>query len=522
MPAPAPAPRPVRRSFPRPSLIDAIYALALIAAGFCYWEWQLIWMAGNGLGTTLFFLWLLAWTFAYLQAKGIRQTWRSLLLLAAATAGSLPYALWGYRDINGLLILSEGCLCLLWLACSCRTVLGRNLNLLLAGDFINQTMIIPWTNFGRLFSRLFGALTNDDAKPAKRTRPNWAPILIALAGLVVAIPVLFLVISLLAASDDGFSQLVDWLTSNLDTNQLLEWVFKLVLGLPIACFIFGAVFGNAFRNHSDHLSSEGLLRGFAAAHKLPCVALYGALGLLIAIYIVYFIAMASYLFSALAGELPTSYTYAQYARQGFFELCGVAFINLLILAVTWLFARRSANQRPKALRLLGGAISVLTCLLVLTAMSKMLLYIDTYGLSRLRIYTFTFMLLLLVVFVLLSAWHLKAFNAARPAVICTILLYLALALTNSDALIAGFNVNRYLAEETRIMDVSQFGELGDAAVPALARLAAESPDASIRKQANDSLNQWNDYPNSMFLETSTDSWYDYNLNRLVAGRILSQ
>lgn len=39
------------------------------------------------------------------------------------------------------------------------------------------------------------------------------------------------------------------------------------------------------------------------------------------------------IFFMLSGKLPTGYNYSQYARQGFFELCIITAINLLVIAI---------------------------------------------------------------------------------------------------------------------------------------------------------------------------------------------
>ena len=50
------------------------------------------------------------------------------------------------------------------------------------------------------------------------------------------------------------------------------------------------------------------------------------------------------LFSALAGKLPEAFTYAEYARRGFFELCQVSVWNLCILIMSDLFTSRKDKQ----------------------------------------------------------------------------------------------------------------------------------------------------------------------------------
>jgi hypothetical protein len=229
--------------------------------------------------------------------------------------------------------------------------------------------------------------------------------------------------------------------------------------------------------------------------------------------------MAAYLFSAFGGELPTSYTYAQYARKGFFELCMVATINLALLGFTYLFARRQVHEYPPFLRVLTGIISFSTCLLILTAMSKMLLYIDTYGLSRLRIYTLWFMVALIVVFLVLLAWHFKSFKLGRIMVIIPLAFSLVLFLANTDGIIARYNVNQYLSGQTEKIDTDMLAYLSDGALPALYELEEKAPDEEVRRYTTRVLNdRLNGNYDLFFSPEEGDTFSNWNIQSALARR----
>jgi hypothetical protein len=132
---------------PHATIIDAVFALALIAAGFNFWNWSVATADFAGIGTTLFFLGCIAATAAYLRACGIRQSRRSLLALALAVLGSLPFVLYGARDINSLLLLGEGCACLMWVAISCKATLLPHLDGLIVIDGLRQLLVVPFVIF---------------------------------------------------------------------------------------------------------------------------------------------------------------------------------------------------------------------------------------------------------------------------------------------------------------------------------------------------------------------------------------
>ncbi|MDR3053624.1 MAG: DUF4173 domain-containing protein [Coriobacteriales bacterium] len=504
---------------------ELLLAVAFLVLGFLFWEWGLLSNAGGGIGGFLFFTLGAAVSFAYLRWQGVRQTPTSWLALAIVLLGALPFLLYDQRDISILNVGFEICACLVWLAISCKTTISARLDGFLAGDLFCQAIIVPFANFATLFSSLrrgagsTSASSQEHAPQASvSTRPqHLKSLLILLAGVAVSLPLIVFVVLMLTMADDGFAGFISSLGAGIDLERPFTYLFKFAFGIPVACYIFGAVFGNARRRHANTISLEQANTVLSAAHRLPRLALYGPLLLLAVVYAAFFISMGAYLFSAFGGELPASYTYAQYARQGFFELTAVAAINLMLLAFAYLFGQRAAGEYPGFLRMLTGVISLFTCLLVLTAASKMLLYIGSYGLTRLRVYTTWFMLFLLLVFVVLLIWHLRPFNAGKPLVIITVVCALCLFLVNTDGLIARYNVQRYLDGQAQTIDVPALAYLSDAALPALHDLRDQTPDTQVREQAEQAIAYHRESVRGMLEDPAEQSaYYNWNLQTFLA------
>jgi len=497
---PAPVSSETDKTTKTQHLVDALFALALLVLGFFFWEWGLLFGISGGVAVTLFFLSCIVLSLIYLHMKNIKQSSQSLLALGVAVAGALPFILFGSRDFNVLIWLFEASACLFCIAYSCKSIIAKQLSGFIAADFLNQSIIVPFANFGRFFISLFSLRLHKGRKPL-------TAIVIVVVSIIVFIPLLILIVTLLSASDDGFAQLLTDINKaliDIDMETLARWGLNFFLGIPVAAYLYGSIEGNSAHRHTNGLKYDSLEGLYTRSHRLRPLAFMLPLGILVVVYVSYFIAMGSYLTSALAGELPASYTYAQYARQGFFELCGVAVINLIILGAVYLWAQRKEGSSPLSIRVLTGALSLLTIALVITAASKMLLYIDTYGLSPLRLYTSVFMLLLLIVFSLILAWHVKPFNAARPSIIAAVVLFLALSLANTDGLIANYNVQRYLNGTTEEIDTYMLGRMSDATVPALRQLSAETSDLSVQEGAETMIASHQKY-------VQDDPWYRWNL-----------
>jgi len=219
------------------------------------------------------------------------------------------------------------------------------------------------------------------------------------------------------------------------------------------------------------------------------VAIVAPVTILCVIYVVFFAATGATLFAAFTAH-GGQFDYADYARGGFFQLILVATINLVVLGVARLFVQRNDGAYPRAMRALGAITSVLTLLLVVTAMSKLVLYADHFGLTRLRLYTIWFTGVLFVVFVLVGVWHVHRFNVGRPILIFSVVAFLALQWANTEGIIADYNVNRYLNGSVHTIDVDYLSRsLSAAAVPALVDLRDNATDPAVSGQAASALNR---------------------------------
>jgi hypothetical protein len=138
----------------------------------------------------------------------------------------------------------------------------------------------------------------------------------------------------------------------------------------------------------------------------------------------------------------------------------------------------------------------------------MLLYVNMYGLTRLRVYTLWFMLLLLCVFAVLVIWHIRPINAGKPIVIVFVLLTLGLFFSNSDGLIAKYNVERYEAGALGSVDTEMLTYMSNAVEPYLIELENNAKDYGVRSGAKIALRirREND---AMSVEES--SWRNWNL-----------
>lgn len=338
---------------------------------------------------------------------------------------------------------------------------------------------LPWariTDYARGALDLAGAVMagpvhalREAPWPAAGPKPSRTPAIVI--GAVLAVPVVLVFGSLLAAADPAMDALV---------RVLLDWDLEAV----VTHFAILGVTGWLAAAWLRHLGVTPSRPAVLSNGRLPTLGAIelgiplGALTLLLAVFIG---VQTRYLFGGEAFVHLTGITYAQFARRGFFELVTVCGLALPLLVGAQRLVDRAARRSVESFRALAPTLALLMGLVMASALVRMRLYMAMYGLTEDRFYATAFMLWLgavLVWFVLTELrGHLDRF--ATGAVGAGFLLLAALNAVNPDAVIARANLAR--ARAGLELDVSYLSRLSTDAVPALR--AAASPDTAAHHAA---------------------------------------
>ncbi|MCP3999219.1 MAG: DUF4173 domain-containing protein [bacterium] len=176
--------------------------------------------------------------------------------------------------------------------------------------------------------------------------------------------------------------------------------------------------------------------------------------------------VAFQVFEAAASYQSQDVSYAHQARNGFFQLVWVAaFVVMVVLILDWLVHKdghRRLHRQQAVLVALTGAILV-------SAVVRMGLYVEAYGLTRLRVFTTVFMLWIAFMLVWLTRTVLagRRDRFARPVVAGLLGAVLLLNVINPDGLIASYNLDH---EPRLVAGVDRsylYSSLSPDAVPAI-------------------------------------------------------
>ncbi|MDX3538167.1 DUF4173 domain-containing protein [Streptomyces sp. MB09-01] len=205
----------------------------------------------------------------------------------------------------------------------------------------------------------------------------------------------------------------------------------------------------------------------------------------------------------------TRLSYAEYARQGFWQLLWVTLFTLAVIALALRWAPRSGAGDRRFVRIVLGVLCALTLIVVAAALRRMDLYVDAYGLTRLRVSVAAMELWLGLVIVLIMAagvfgarWLPRAVAGSAAAAV------LAFGLLSPDGMVAERNVARF-EEDTKI-DLAYFQSLSADAAPALDRLPEPQRSCALRG-INDEMSRAGDVP-----------WYAMSLGEYRARHILRE
>jgi uncharacterized protein DUF4153 len=192
---------------------------------------------------------------------------------------------------------------------------------------------------------------------------------------------------------------------------------------------------------------------------------------LIALFAVFVALQLSTLYGGNDYVLSTAgLTYAEYAREGFAQLLAAAALTLAVIA--------AAARWSSVSRLLLGALCLLTLVVLASALTRLGLYMDAYGFTRLRLSAHAAILWLGAIFaLLLIAGAARRMGwLPRATVALTGVAVLAFAISNPDRRVAERNLDREGPVDERVLR-----ELSADAAPALpCRLVAEpEPDGLV-------------------------------------------
>ena len=317
------------------------------------------------------------------SAKGKKEHWIWLGCLLLC----LGCSLWGRNRVWGeyTFLFLHGYAIYWVLAVSGKLTAGES-GAFLPLDALNGAILLPFSNFFTFFRTrvlAWGVRRLRERKSADLTR-----VLAILLAVAVAAALFYTAGTLLAAADANFADLLSRLLPDLRRLSLDGLAFTLIFSLPVGAYLFGLIAG-AERLPVGQLEKRrgSILQSLARLRHVPNGVWIALTSAFAALYLLFFAVQGSYFFGAFVRLLPEELTVAEYARQGFFELCRIMVLNFSLL---WLIGCSSVRplREHRCSRIVCTVLLAESFLFAVTALSKLILYIDCFGFTPLRLQSF--------------------------------------------------------------------------------------------------------------------------------------
>ncbi|ADG76360.1 hypothetical protein Cfla_3486 [Cellulomonas flavigena DSM 20109] len=323
---------------------------------------------------------------------------------------------------------------------------------------------LPWVRHG------LGALVGE----------RRGQLVVALRSLAVTVVLLAVFGALFASADSVFA-------SYIPTLDLGTLPARLVVGVLVALVVATlAHLAIAPPGWSDHRMGEG-----RPARRGEWLLPVGSLALLVLAFV---LVQVGALVDGHRHVLETlGLSHAEYARQGFAQLVVVTALTLVVVGVAARRAPRATSTDRLVARVALGVLCVGTLGVVASALRRMDLYVEAFGLTRLRLFVLVVEVALAVVLLLVMAAGVRWRGTWLPVAVVQVLAVavLGLAVADPDAQIARHNTTVAAREA---LDVDYLRGLSADAVPVLDALDEPLRSCTLLGRSvdePDEIGEWN-------------------------------
>lgn len=470
----------------------------------------LFWKQAPGISLFIWISLILVTGIALARSEGIKPAWRNIILVVA-TFGMAFVTILRTEPFSRFVAIALSFVALFILAYSYSQgywIWYR----------IQDHILALFRLIGAMFSRGFGLGRDPKTPPVLPSENQHKGRRIAFAilrGVLISIPVIAILAALLAAADPVFST---WLAKIFNIARLPEYIFRLVYIIVIAFILTGAFLHAAFPRKPEQKPSDDqkIIKPFLGWIESTVI-----LGLVNVLFLTFVILQFRYLFGAQSNIAAEGYTYAEYARRGFFELVSVAVLSLGLYLVLGTVVKKEKPLQAKVFSGLSLGLIALVMVILASSLQRLLLYEQAYGFSRIRTYTHIFIFWLAGL--LLAAAVLEVLRRQRwfalGLLIAVFGFGVTLAALNVDGFIVNRNISRVVAGEK--FDASYLSQLSNDAVPALIRAFHSQALQVSSKLIHDSLGQDLACRLDALQKANPVPWQSFNFSDLIAQNQLT-
>ena len=257
-------------------------------------------------------------------------------------------------------------------------------------------------------------------------------------GLVISIPVVFFILLLLGNADALFFELIDNMVSSMMHIDISDDIVDILIKPAVRVVIVFCISYGIFSYCTDKKRVSEI---DDIASKQPArFDVYIAITVNAIVAVIYLIFSFIQIFGLFLGkmQLPDGFTYAEYARKGFFDLLFVCVFNVVLVLCTLRYFNAS-----KVLKYILTLISGCTYIMIASSAFRMVMYIKEYNLTFLRVFVLWALLIIAVIMAgVIFSIHDSGFKLFKYIVITFTVGWLCFSALHPDYWIARYDMSR--------------------------------------------------------------------------------
>lgn len=366
-------------------------------------------------------------------------------------------------------------------------------------QYVYQGIKIILGSIGRGFNLLgdFGEYREERKKEGVESSIKSKQVMKVLKGVFIALPLLLIIVPLMMSADVVFQDMMETI---FDFETIFARLFDaLDFGLWFTLFA-ALILYYGFINLIREGNENNLLQIKVYGDRVTGITITGIISF---VYVIFSMVQLRGIFFSNV-KLPEGYTYAEYAREGFFQLFILAVINMVIVLIC-----ATRYEYSKVLNTILYILCACTYVMIFSSAWKMILYIKVYNLTFLRVMVLWSLAVVAVIMAAVIRYvHADDFSLFKFMAVVVTSFYIIIAFVRPDYVVAKYNLdygNQMEIDERYLMDLSSD------ALPII---------LEHRSELGLSLGNW-------YFERIEDKYEDmnfrtFNLSVFVAGNMIAE
>lgn len=461
--------------------------------------WNVILFYGNelGLSVILFMAPLLTFIYLFFRKNEKINNKKGLLYMVPMVLLSLTYLLF---DNEMFTVINCIAITLLFGVLYVFTIKPVDSASKLVDEAISL-LVMPITYIGNFF-RVATSKISLKLKVSKKAKK-------VLLSCLIVLPIVLIVVGLLSSADIIFGELFDKIFGRI-FDFLERILFDDFLGRVVTFIIVFFAMGTSmmYLLYEYPKKNEKVIVKETKTRDVFTIKLL--VSVLNVIYIIFDVIQIK---SLILHSVSASINYAEYARQGFFELLVVSVINIAIILISKRLETKDNEKDFNYINIMNVLMVFLTIIIIVSSFLRMNLYEAAYGYTTLRLLVYvtlmteTILMIPTVMYIFNS--NVKIFKAYFIIMLCS---YVITNYMNIDYMIARRNVNRYYINEK--IDLDYLKNYGYDNIPVLIELYNKTDDLEMKNDLEEYL--------SIMRNTEEKSIFEFNFSEYRANKLLEE